>query len=200
MPAPITPNTIKLVLTMTQEASTRVAVFHYRTLAPHVWTQTELQAIATNWWAAMNTSLRNATNNTLTFNTVFAIDLGTAIPQSATYTIPAPNVGLQTGEASPANAAAVISWRTPYSGRSYRGRTYMAGLSEIATNGSLITSSQLANLVNVATAFLLFNNGTGQVAYPAVKSTVLNNSTIILAYVVDIFIDSQRRRLLGRGN
>lgn len=109
--------------------------------------------------------------------------------------------GAIAGDAAPANAALVISWRTPFTGRSFRGRTYVGGLpasaivdpqhvaAGVATDG-LNAGNALITLLTAAGYTLVvasFRNGgvarTTAVATPV--TTVLCNTQI----------DTQRKRL-----
>lgn len=196
----VAPNTVRLVLSASQESSQRISVFHFRTTAAHVWTSSELAALCSAFWTAVGPAFKSATQVGVTFVSVSAIDMGNDPAQSGTFLIPAGNVGTVGGEALPASAAAVLSWRTTYTGRKYRGRTYLYGMGEAQTNGSLLTTSAVALATAIGSALLGFVNGTGTVVALSVYSTVLNASNIIQSFIVDNLVDSQRRRLLGRGN
>lgn len=105
----------------------------------------------------------------------------------------------------PNNAAVVVSLRTPFRGRSYRGRAYMGGLAnttlETATTISSAFATQLLgyfdDLMTTIHAYgydvaVASKQHNGAVTNPAVVNLVTD-------LVVDTLFDSQRRRLYGRG-
>lgn len=103
-------------------------------------------------------------------------------------------------DAAAANAAAVISWRTAATGRSFRGRTYIGGLPQAALVDAQHLTTAAASAYNLAGANLVD-------ALEAVGATLVVVSRIalgvvriiavateIIAWVTDNRIDSQRRR------
>jgi hypothetical protein len=111
---------------------------------------------------------------------------------------------LNTG-GQPANVAAVCTFRTPLRGRSYRGRAYLGGLdssqisnaTRLTTNAASAIVNAFSGLVDVGTplslvhaVFSRFHNGTPR---------TVGVATEVTQYTIDTAIDSQRRRLYGRG-
>jgi hypothetical protein len=100
-----------------------------------------------------------------------------------------------------------VSFRSALSGRSFRGRNYIPCLTNSQVTGNLIDVSWQGDIIN-AYAELLFGGG----ALPAgwvwvVVSRFTNNlprvtgifSEVFSVLVTDTIVDSQRRRLPGRG-
>jgi len=119
---------------------------------------------------------------------------------------PAPRpTGGAPAEALPNNVSLAVSFRTGRRGRSFRGRNYIVGIPETAAINSQVTS-----------AFAIYIQGSYQGIPSAVSSSGgvwgvasrFNNNAprtvgvftpITSVTVVDDVIDSQRRRLPGRG-
>jgi hypothetical protein len=116
-----------------------------------------------------------------------------------------PVIGIIASSTLPGGSSLCISLKTAQSGRSHRGRKYMFGLPESsqsgnqmntayvedagATFGALITAIEDANKFLVVVSRFL----EGVLRLEAVVTRV------IAAVGVDVNIDSQRRRLTGRG-
>jgi hypothetical protein len=104
-----------------------------------------------------------------------------------------------------ANAAAVISFRTSGRGRSSRGRIYVGPLAEnMSEDGLHLNSSYHTTLVAAADAIPAIGDGIDWTH--VVVSFHLNGvareegyAQPVTTYLVDTAIDSQRRRLAGRG-
>jgi len=158
---------------------------------------------AQGWWE--NYIAPNvATGFTLEY--VNAIDLTTASSPSYSLAITPPSAGeISVGSGLPNNAAAVISWRTDLRGRSFRGRMYLAGLldTSLASSTRISSTTQTAlaiAAVNLSSFFdsldfahVIISRFSGGVArdegFPATVTSA----------VIDIFVDSMRRRLENRG-
>lgn len=154
-------------------------------------------------WAA--TVMTNRTAD-LFLREVYAFDLTTASGPNATATFgTGPLAGSVSQAGLPGNIALAVSFRTAQRGRSFRGRIYLPGWPEPSVLGNTINNADLTTAVNgVASAI-------GQVVTTGrthvVVSRYANNVpravgvatpvTIILA--TDATVDSQRRRLTGRG-
>jgi len=110
------------------------------------------------------------------------------------------NVGTGTGSAVAANAAVVISLRTNFTGRSFRGRFYagalcdsnMANAQNIITSAATFYAGAMEDFIDALTAI----NMTLVVVsrFAAGVARVVNLATEIISVIVDTKIDSQRRR------
>lgn len=156
-----------------------------------------------SWW---DTQFQPITSDTMSLVEVFVTDLTTDTSFTVSDTAGLPLTGASTTEALPANVAHCVSFRTAQRGRSARGRNYVAGMTEADTNGSLISSTIVADHVTAYTILLgagafvpglewvvvsRFHNGAPRVAGLAIPITNVLS--------VDAVVDSQRRRLPGRG-
>lgn len=104
----------------------------------------------------------------------------------------------------PTGTTITASWRTGQAGRSYRGRTYHVGLTEQQVVANAVDSGSRTALQS-AYAQLIIDanvNDTPLVVASRVSGgvpRVVGVATKVLTVVVDEYIDSQRRRLTGRG-
>jgi len=193
-------NTIELSLHATQEGTNRVNVFHYGYNPGNVPTVAQLLEIASNWWTQCGLPYKNMANQSTNFDYVHVRDIHAAGRNEADFFIGQPAPGLGTGTADPANAALVISWRSGRAGRAYRGRTYLHSIGENQSVGSNVTSAYLLAAVVVANAVRTFVNSGGSLGVNFIVASLTKQlQSVVTAHIVDIAIDSMRRRLINRG-
>lgn len=100
---------------------------------------------------------------------------------------------------SPGNVALCVALKSGFSGRRYNGRKYFSGIPEAATADNLIDTTLAANVllgINDTLLPALESNGTPL----GIISTVGEFLVMVdHAGVTDLFVDSMRRRLTGRG-
>lgn len=108
--------------------------------------------------------------------------------------------GTNAGADLPSNVAAVVSLYTGYSGRSFRGRQYWAGLPDTALSGNTIQTAYLA--VMVADMGQLITDLLTVGAVVVVASFRHNNAprvtgvaTTVIDWGGDNVVDTQRRRI-----
>lgn len=109
------------------------------------------------------------------------------------------------GTPLPGNVTLAVKWTTGLGGRSFRGRTYHIGLAIGAVVNNTVNNSAVVNLVAAYSNLLtrVTESGFGQlvvVSYAHNKfwrATAV--STPIAACSINANLDSQRRRLIGRG-
>jgi hypothetical protein len=106
----------------------------------------------------------------------------------------------------PNNVALAVKWTTGLVGRSRRGRTYHMGLTEIQVTGNTVDPSAVAALLDMyldLKTAIESVSGNVMVVLSRWSHNVLRDEGIgtpILNVSVDNTIDSQRRRLPGRGS
>lgn len=113
--------------------------------------------------------------------------------------------GTGAGSSAPLGTPIVVSLRTAKRGRSYRGRSYISGFSNGTFTDSVNVTSTMAN--NLASALATFVTTLIAQGFPAVIASRQHNGAVtnpaqtndITALIADTHVDSQRRRLFGRG-
>lgn len=108
-------------------------------------------------------------------------------------------------EGLPGGSALVVKQTTGHTGRSFRGRSYICGLDEQQVTRNQVDGSYRNDIVSAFIAFIDDVETTMECTH-VVASYCQNGSwlstaqlTEITGYSADIFVDSQRRRLTGRG-
>jgi len=118
---------------------------------------------------------------------------GTAPAWDANIT---PVIGTNISDGMPPQVAMVVTHRTGLRGRSFRGRTYHAGLGEDSstTSGQILTLTR-TNFANAWTAFRteLATDFSGFIQH-AVVSRALSETTLVTSSVADAEWDHQNRR------
>jgi len=108
-------------------------------------------------------------------------------------------------EGLPGGSALVVKQTTGHTGRSFRGRSYICGLDETQVTRNQADGSYRTDIVDGFVAYIqdveTVMECTHVVASYCQEGAWLNDAqlTEITGYSADIFIDSQRRRLTGRG-
>jgi len=115
-----------------------------------------------------------------------------------------PIAGGRANPPAPGNATLTMSFRTGLAGRRFRGRVYVPSLEDGTISDNDTVLSTIVNLISSAGAELLFsaltNGALGVFHAPKEVPTPFDNTiTQVLSGVVEDLVDSQRRRLPGRG-
>ena len=134
---------------------------------------------------------------------VFARDLSSGSAFAATYPGVSGAAGSFTGDALPGNVAWVVKFLTALTGRSYRGRNFIAGISEAVVSGNILG---VTNANNIKGAYQMLLGGGG--ALPAdwtwgVVSRFTGGAPrvtgaftpVSAVSYTDLKVDSQRKRL-----
>lgn len=161
-----------------------------------------LAAAAYDWWV---NDLSTQVSSTVQLREVYVTDLRTADGPTATYAPATISGGSNVNESVTNNTTLCLSLRTSARGRSRRGRLYHIGLTEnvvtdnrvsVAARNGLTTA--YGNLLSVATdegwAWSVLSRQNAGVLRP-----IASAATITAVLFVDDVVDSQRRRLPGRG-
>jgi hypothetical protein len=116
-----------------------------------------------------------------------------------------PEPGLKGLPMEAANSTLTMSWRTGFAGKAFRGRDYVPALAESeVTQNDTVISSLLVGLASAGGALInaavLAGFPLGVFHAPLITPKLLDNTiTEILTCVLEYIVDSQRRRLPGRG-
>lgn len=192
------PRTVRVAITTQASGRPLVTVFNFQKSVGSV-TAPDVALVAahvSNWWA---TQLKPQMSNEVAGVNVKADDISIANSFSFTDSIINGQLGAVASPIVPLNAAIVISWRTGFRGRSYRGRTYHAGLMEVYTVGNFVDVAY-ANSLQARYDDLRINPpaGFGMViaSYQANKAPrSIAELTPVISSDANNRIDSQRRRL-----
>lgn len=187
-----------------QEESQRVEnVFHVHRIGTS-WDATALTTMCgtlATWFAAhLNTFVSTGVSLVL----IVATDLTSKMTPRVEYTSGLPAAGADASTKLPNNATFAVSWRTPFRGRSYRGRSYHIGLTQNDVTGSVLKGPSVVTLTAAYTALLTAINVGGYEMVVTSKrqdgNWLANGiSTPILNCTINANLASQRRRLIGRG-
>lgn len=201
-PPPDNPDVCKVALVFKRDTRNFINTFHVSKVTE--WTLPEMMTLAADfidWW---NTSYKLAMPNAIALIQVQVRKYDPAVPLGFDSNVSPPIPGSQAGAMLPGNVSSTISWRTGLAGRRFRGRVYVPGIRESDVDDSDLISSALVNLIASASASLLTSALTNGVlgvfhAPKTVPSVFDNTITDVLTSVIENIVDSQRRRLPGRG-
>lgn len=204
MPHPYIPitDTIEAAVRFDINGTLAEIVFNFKW--PTAVTTTVMQNLGTiivDW--ILNTLAPDVTTG-VTFNDVYLTDLTTSSSPAFSWltgtSANLPQSGGGSGTAVQNHTALVVSRRTPNRGRSYRGRTYIAGLREV----NLLTTNSWSSgtLSGFLAHYLALIVNTGLAGFTDVvvsrhsggSPRVVGVTTPVSAYSIDSEIGSQRRR------
>lgn len=121
------------------------------------------------------------------------------------YTAPSPVAGGKDSASEPGNVAFCVSLRTAASGRSFRGRKYMAGIPVVHRTGNQVQAVWAADILNAMNDLITVLQAINQTLVVVSKiadgiERITGVATAVSGITYsDLNIDSQRRRLTGRG-
>jgi hypothetical protein len=156
-----------------------------------------------SWW---EDNVEDLVSSNLELREMYGKSLETQPGPEATFSSGLPLAGTITTEPLPANCSLAVSLRSGETGRSSRGRWFWQGFTESQASGSTVSGGVVASIDAAMTNLKSVIDGLGYVwvivSYfhdnaPRVGGPVYFAVNDIL--IVDDVIDSQRRRLPGRG-
>jgi hypothetical protein len=162
-----------------------------------------IAGIFATWWSNNQKPLHVADMKLVR---VKVTSLDAANSPSLELNITPPEAGTSGSTDSVSGSAVVITHRTALRGRNYRGRTYLAGWPEgQRTNNVQMVLSYLTSCITSFGALVSAITTAGyslvvlsKMVNKAYRGTAL--TTAVTGFTADTFIDSQRRRLGGRGS
>jgi len=176
-------------------------VLNFRKEAATAWTYEQLSAaiiVLKNAWAAEMLPILASGYQALS---IYARDLTFEAGAIAEANFDPGSVGTASGETMPGSVAAVITHRTNQAGRSYRGRTYIGGFSELSVLGNNLVSGFATSLIgawqsiidemsaNDWSFVIVSRYHNLEPRFTGIMTTVQSSS------LRDLRVDSQRRRL-----
>ena len=160
----------------------------------------EIAGVGQDWWTSF---LQDLISSNCTLKEIVATsETVEGGPQTRLAIDEAGAVG---GAALPLGIAACVSFRTDKRGRSFRGRVYVGGLPNAVIN--TVTTFATASMTALAEAFASLVTGAASAGYDMVVASKQHNGEVvspaaqnlITSITADALMDSQRRRLAGRG-
>lgn len=203
--APLPPdNPLVCKVSMIFKRDTRNFVNTFHVDKPAEWDLTEMAVLAqdfVDWW---NTSYKQPVVDDVSLIQVQVRKYDPVAPLAYDLNVSPPSPGAGTGEPLPGNVTSTVSWRTGLAGRRFRGRIYVPGYSEPSVDVNDLLSSVAVNLLSSAAAALInsaLTSGKLTIFHPPKDPPTPydNTTTDVLTAVVENIVDSQRRRLPGRG-
>jgi len=144
--------------------------------------------------------LKASIHNSYTLANITATDVSVTNGTQTVLPLTTGNTGAVGGDAAAANAAACISLRTNFTGRSFRGRMYIGGLAVASFDDAQhISTAQAAAFAGFMEDFIDTLNAINMTLvvvskFAAGVARVVNLATEIISVIVDNKVDSQRRR------
>lgn len=202
-PKPNNPLVCKVALIFQRDTRELVNTFHVaRTTGWDISSMTALGTAIVSWY---NSVYKAALPTTVALSQVQVRQLNPASPLAVDIPVTPASPGTRGGPTEAGNASVTMSERTGFAGRAYRGRMYAAAVPSNDVTSDDKVSSALVTLLGNAIGNLVFG------ALPAgdllavfhrpglVPKPLDNLYTVVNTYILENIIDSQRRRLPGRG-
>lgn len=205
MTAPFVPAqyVCKVDMCFTQGGQKVMNVFNYLHLggAPTEVSMTVLAGLMKTWW---DTYMKAQVPNNVSLRLIRVTDLTEQHAPGIEYSLGLPIVGTNaTTHQLPNSTTFAIKWGTGYRGRSFRGRTYHVGLyADVCSDANTLGAAYIATMTTAYSQLIdLDENHTFVVVSRKQAGVWLTSAdcTPITALTIDATIDSQRRRLPGRG-
>lgn len=203
MPFIALPNTIQANLRLTWQGQEVENVFHFQ--APGAVSSADLAAVAEgveDWWLS---NMLPYVNADCQYREVYAVDMSSQTGGVFTASGGSGTPGTAGSDSLPNNCTVAISFRTANRGRSFRGRAYHIGLTRAQVVDNEVVPSIVTGLGAIYS--LLLSGSAFGGCLLAVASKRSNNAwravgvvtPVIDVVLADPTVDSQRRRLPGRG-
>lgn len=205
MPFIPTPNGVKVCMKFTKAGQQCCNIFHVR--VPSAPDEAMLNTIGSIFKTAWNDKLETSTANDTTLDAIEVTDISTAGGLGIVYTTGLPEAGGPGNNPLPNNVTVATKLLTGRTGRSYRGRFYMNGVSApfVTADAQHITPTMqghLRDFVDQLVADLLLE-GLNLAIASFFSGGVPRTSgvlTDVTGATINSTLDSQRRRLPERGS
>lgn len=195
MPTPLVPSAASVTVSGTYFGQLVQNVWHVTTTDPP--TVEDLEGINAIFQTAYG-ALAIYFADSISWNEITSRYLGDIGGPEVTLVITPAQTGGDANQGMPGNVALCVSLRTALAGRRFRGRKYFSGIPTPEVEANTVTEgfaegvvAECQNLIDA-----LFTNGTPLSVLSYVGPTIV---PVITALVTDRYVDSQRRRLTGRG-
>lgn len=202
-PHPTNPKVAKVSLVFLRDSRTFVNTFHVSGAADLG--AGDLVTIANMFKTWYTNSYKTQLPSGVGLTQIQVRKLWPPAPLAYDLNVSPPETGSKNTTMETANSTLTMSWRTGFAGKAYRGRDYVPGLVEAdVTTNDTVVSSLLVGLAavggNLISSALTAGFPLGVFHTPLLTPKLLDNTiTEILTCVLEYIVDSQRRRLPGRG-
>lgn len=203
MPFIPAPGVVQVEFVYTMLGQVVETVLHYD--SPVITTVESLGEFGAALVTAWDTQLKSNCPDGVALTGIKLTALDNATSFVVNYAAGLPIIGTRTGILLPSNVSLAITKRTANRGRSFRGRVYQVGLNEGDVVGNVVGSTLVTSLTFRWGNMLTVTTASGDYAM-VVLSRYMNNapravavSTVVTGFTCDGLVDSQRRRLPGRG-
>lgn len=203
MPFIEVPNVVQLESVYSQASQVVENVFYYQ--APGTATVTDLQELGAAWLGEWSTNIKPYIPAESSLINIKLTDLTTEVSPVVNYATGLPIIGTRGGGLLPTNVTLAFTRRTALRGRSYRGRIYWPGLIEADVTVNTVAPTFVSAVVTGLTALNAVTTSLGIWEAVVVSRVHEGNPrpsgifTPIVSWSSDGIVDSQRRRLPGRG-
>lgn len=206
MPFVAIPDVVQLQAIHLWEGQWTENVYHYYSVAAK--TAANLHALGTAWRTDWLANIQPLLPSAASLQKLIITDLSSQSGVSVEHTDDMPVAGGSSSSPSlPNNVTVAIKWLTALRGRSYRGRTYHMGICDDGVTGNVISTALRNALTSAYEQITQITDAIPNEWFLVVASRYANGvarNPGIYTYVTDVFVDtivdSQRRRLPGRGN
>lgn len=207
MPFIPAPGVVQVELTADMAGERTQNVLHYK-IDDGLYSEPEMTALGEAIVAYMAQSfVKGLYPSTWQLIGVRVIDLTADFAPAIDIVTGLPVTGTRAGAQLPNNCALVITKRTIFRGRSYRGRIYFGPLVEADVTNNAVSGAYVTSLVTNLSGLITITDANSEVHRMQVLSRYTNKNprieavaTPVLGFTCDGILDSQRRRLPGRGN
>lgn len=197
------PETAKCAVVQSRAGELMVNVFYFQRAG--TWGLTELQQLSDAVRDSWSANIMDVLNQSVQFLRVESRGMRAQADITTTSIVSPARFGEDTSPALPGNVAFCVTHTTGLTGRSNRGRTYFGGLGEARVSGDTI----LQPIADILVSYLFaLRSAAAAVGWEHVVVSLYSNNapratgvTIpVTGYrYADRTLDSQRRRLRGRG-
>lgn len=149
------------------------------------------------WW---NAEVKPLVSSSTALESVTVTDWSVVDSIQHVETLTTPSAGTATGGDLPSNVAAVTTFYTGYTGRSFRGRVYNAGLTDAQVTTNTLGTTYVLNML---TAWAELNDALSAIDVTHVVASFQHDNapraegvaTPIIEYGMNNVVDTQRRRI-----
>jgi hypothetical protein len=199
IPAPFTVAVDMHLLMDGQQTMNR---FHFKHAGsdPTIDDMEELASFLVTWWGA---NLQHYVSPYTSLTGLKLTCLTTPYSPVVELVLPQPLVGDHTGDVLPNNVCICVSWKTDGRGKSRRGRTYHGGLTSDMTTANIITPGYQAVITSAYDTLIKLLSPDWFMVVVSYQENKLQRPNALCTEITSVGIentlDSQRRRLPGRG-